>query len=147
MNVAIVIGVSKYSDVKNNLPGCKNDAEAMYTILQKTEKFTSILYINQEEASAETKELITNFFLEHKGKTIEEFFFYYSGHGEFLNDEFFYILSDFDAKKRNQTSLQNREVDDLIRTLAPNLVVKVIDACQSGTTYIKESNVLNKYWQ
>ena len=73
-------------------------------------------------------------------------FFYYSGHGEFANDEFYYLLSDFDNKKRNQTSLQNNEVDDLIRNLNPQIVIKVIDACQSGTSYIKESDVLSKYF-
>jgi hypothetical protein len=146
MNVAIVIGVSKYADAKNDLPGSRNDAVAIYQILNKTEKFGHILYINEDQSSSKTKELLSNFILEQKGKPIEELFFYYSGHGEFVNDEFYYVLADFDAKKRNQTSLQNSEVDDLIRTLSPGLVVKVIDACQSGTTYIKESNVLNKYF-
>ncbi len=146
MNIAVIIGVSKYSDAKNNLPGCKNDAAAIYKILQKTERFEPILYVNENQPSAKTKELLTNFISEYKGKQIEEIFFYYSGHGEFTNDEFYYVLSDFDSKKRNQTSLQNTEVDDLIRTLSPNLVVKVIDACQSGTTYIKEGNVLSKYF-
>ncbi|MBI1183442.1 hypothetical protein GC194_04185 [bacterium] len=146
MNIAVIIGISEYTDIKNNLPGCKNDAEAIYQIITKTERFGPILYINENHTSAKTKELLTNFILKQKENSIEEFFFYYSGHGEFTNDEFYYILSDFDVKKRNQTSLQNTEVDDLMRTLKPNLVVKVIDACQSGTTYIKEGNVLTKYF-
>jgi len=146
MNLAIVIGVSKYSNLKDNLPGSKNDAESINIILKKTTKFDEILYINNGENSAETKELITNFISEYKLQSITEFFFYYSGHGEFSNDEFYYILSDFDTKKRKQTSLQNNEIDDLIRTLSPQLVVKVIDACQSGTSYIKEAGVLNKYF-
>lgn len=64
-----------------------------------------------------------------------------------MNDEFYFILSDFDAKKRNQTSLQNKEIDDLIRTLSPSIVIKVIDACQSGTLYVKEVGLVNKYFQ
>lgn len=146
MNIAIVVGVSKYSDAKDNLPGSKNDAEAVNLILQKTDKFDKILYINNEENSAQTKELITNAILECKDNTIDELFFYYSGHGEFVKDEFFYVLSDFEIKKRKQTSLQNSEIDDLIRTLRPKLVIKVIDACQSGTSYIKESGIVNKYF-
>jgi hypothetical protein len=145
-NLAIVIGVSKYINSKNHLPGCKNDAEAIYKILQRTDKFNSTLYINDDEVSAKTKERLTNFITESKGKQIDEIIFYYSGHGEFTNDEFLYLLSDYDTKKKNQTSLQNTEVDDLIRTLSPNLYVKIIDACQSGTTYIKENNVLVKYF-
>lgn len=146
MKLAIIIGVSNYLSSVNNLPGCKNDAAAVEQILRKTNNYNDILYINNNEKSAETKALISNFILKYKGSSVEEFFYYYSGHGEFANDEFYYILSDFDAKKRHQTSLQNNEIDDLIRTLLPELVVKFIDACQSGTTYIKEGNVLNKYF-
>lgn len=146
MNIAIIIGVSNYVDSKNNLPGCKNDADAINLIIKKTEKFENILFINDNLQSAKIKEQLTNFISENKGKSIEELFFYYTGHGEFQNDEFYYILSDFDTKKRNQTSLQNGEIDDLFRTLNPELVIKIIDACQSGTTYIKESNVLSKYF-
>ena len=146
MNIAIIIGVSKYTDSTNNLPGCKNDAKAIHDILQKTDKFSPILYINENENSAKTKELITNFISTHKGSTVEELFFYYTGHGQFQGDDFYYNLSDFDPKKRKQTSLQNSEIDDLFRTLSAGLVVKVIDACQSGTTYIKENNFLVKYF-
>ena len=146
MNIAIIMGVSNYVDAKNNLPGCKNDAEAINSIIKKTEKFENILFINDNQQSAKIKEQLTNFISENKGKSVEELFFYYTGHGEFQNDEFYYILSDFDTKKRNQTSLQNGEIDELFRTLNPELVIKVIDACQSGTTYIKESNVLSKYF-
>jgi hypothetical protein len=146
MNLAIIIGVSNYIE-SNNLPGCKNDADAMWHILQKTEKFPSILYINNDESSAITKEQIANYITEHQNKPIEEFFFYYTGHGEFFNDDFFYILSDYIPKKRNQTSLQNTEIDEFIKTISPNLVIKVIDACQSGTTYIKDSASLTKYFQ
>jgi len=146
MNIAIVIGVSVYADSHNNLPGCKNDAEVINNILINSGKFNNVLYINESETSAQTKELITNFISTNSNTEIEELFFYYSGHGEFINDEFYYILSDFDSKKRNQTSLQNTEIDDLIRNISPSLVIKVIDACQSGTTYIKDISVINKYF-
>jgi hypothetical protein len=145
MNIAVVIGVSKYINAEN-LPGSKNDAEAIFAILQKTQKFSHILCINNNESSARTKELITNFVLDNKANQIEELFFYFSGHGDFLNEDFYFILSDFDSKKRKQSSLQNSEMDDLIRTLSPKLVIKIIDACQSGTAYIKDSNILTKYF-
>ncbi len=147
MKIAVIIGVSNYSSPAiNNLPGCKNDAEAVEQVLRKTNKYNDILYINKGEGSAKTKELLSNFIIRNSGNPIDELFFYYSGHGEFFDNEFYYILSDFDIKKRNQTSLQNTEVDDLIKTLSPELVVKIIDACQSGTTYIKDGNVINKYF-
>ncbi|GAB4092209.1 caspase family protein [Flaviaesturariibacter terrae] len=146
MNVAIVIAVSRYSNSANNLPASKTDGEIMHGILEETKKFDRILTIYNNESSSVTKELLSNFFVENKGQKVDELFFYYSGHGEFSNDEFYYILSDFDSKKKNQTSLQNSEIDDLIRTLNPQIVVKFIDACQSGTSYIKESDVLTKYF-
>lgn len=146
MNIAIVLAVSKYSNPSNDLPASKKDGEIISGILTATKKYDKILTINENESSPITKELLSNFFIEHKGTKINELFFYYSGHGEFSNDEFYYLLSDFDIKRKNQTSMQNNEIDDLIRNLNPDIVIKVIDACQSGTSYIKESDVLNKYF-
>ena len=147
MNIAIILGISEYEDKQNDLPGCKKDAEIVNSIISKTSKFESILYINKKESSALVKEKVTDFISENKANEIEELFFYFTGHGEFYNDEFYYILSDFNKNRRKQTSLQNEEVDSLIKTLNPNLVVKIIDACQSGKTYIKETSVVAKYFK
>lgn len=147
MNLAIIISISEYTDEQNNLPGCKKDADTIFNILTKTGKFDEVLYIHEKLSSAKVKERFTDFISVHKSNKIEELFFYYTGHGEFLNDEFYYILSDYKNDKRKQTSLQNEEVDSLFRTLNPEIVVKVIDACQSGKTYIKESGAVTKYFQ
>jgi hypothetical protein len=146
MNIAIILAVSNYTNPLNNLPASKKDGEVIQGILVETKKYDKILTINNSESSSKTKELLSNFFIECKGLKIDELFFYYSGHGEFSSDEFYYLLPDFDHKKKNQTSLQNNEIDDLIRTLNPQIVIKFIDACQSGTSYIKESDVLTKYF-
>ncbi len=147
MNLAIILSVSEYTDPKNNLPGCKKDSESINTILTKTGKFDDILFIHEKISSGKVKEKLTDFIAEHKSKEIDELFFYYTGHGEFYNDEFYYILSDYKQDKRNQTTLQNEEVDSLFRTLNPSLVVKLIDACQSGKAYIKEAGAVTKYFQ
>lgn len=147
MNIGIVLGVSEYLDANNNLPGCQKDADIIKSILDKTSKYDDILYINEKLTSAQVKEKLTDFISNHKQSEIEEFIFYYTGHGEFHNDEFYFHLSDFTEEKRNQTSLQNGEIDNLIKTLKPILVVKIIDACQSGKSYIKEANVINKYFK
>ena len=97
-------------------------------------------------SSAKVKEKLTAFISEHKSKKINELFFYYTGHGEFQNNEFYYILSDYNSDKRKQTSIENEEIDSLFRTLNPELVIKVIDACQSGKPYIKESDAIDKYF-
>ncbi|MEO8255462.1 MAG: caspase family protein [Flavobacterium sp.] len=147
MNIAIVISVSDYLDSDNNLPGCKKDGDLIYNILNKTGKYDDILYIHESFSSAEVKEKFTEFIASYKGQNVEELFFYFTGHGEFNNEEFYYILSDYSGDKKKQTSLQNEEVDNLFKTLNPSLTIKVIDACQSGKSYIKESGALSKYFQ
>lgn len=146
MNIAIIIGVSEYSKPENNLPGCKKDAEIMYNILSKAEKFEDILYVNEYSPSATIKAQFTDFISKHKEDSIQELFFYYTGHGDFKNDEFYYILSDYDESRRNQTTLQNGEVDSLFKTLRPTLVIKVIDACKSGQAYVKDTEAVSKYF-
>ncbi|MBK9985215.1 MAG: caspase family protein [Saprospiraceae bacterium] len=147
MNIGIILGVSEYFGIANNLPGCHYDAEIINEILAKTNKYDDILYINEKLGSAVVKEKITDFVSSHKNDNIDELLFYYTGHGEFYNGEFYFILSDFDNQKRKQTTLQNDEVDNLIKTLNPGLVVKIIDACQSGKSYVKEANGINKYFE
>ncbi|HQQ97138.1 MAG TPA: caspase family protein [Cyclobacteriaceae bacterium] len=146
MNVAIILAISNYANPGNNLPASKKDGDVVHGILQATKKYDKILSLNNSDTSSKIKELLSNFFVECKNQRIDELFFYYSGHGEFSSDEFYYLLSDFDPKKKNQTTLQNNEIDDLIRTLNPQMVIKFIDACQSGTSYIKETDVLTKYF-
>jgi hypothetical protein len=147
MNLGIIIGVSEYVDSSNNLPGCKMDANAIQNILSKTDKYDDLLFLNSNQNSAEIKERFTDFISNHKTNKVEELFFYYTGHGDFNNNEYYFLLSDYEDSKRKQTSLQNEEVDNLIKTLKPDLVVKVIDACQSGKSYIKEANGISKYFE
>ncbi len=146
INIAIIIGVSKYADSRNNLPGSFNDAEAIKGIIDRTNKFQEILYLNNSEESGECKKRLTNFISKFHEQQIGELFFYFSGHGEFFKDEFYYLLSDFEPKKRLQTSFQNEEIDDLFKQLNPSLTIKIVDACQSGTAYIKNIDALEKYF-
>lgn len=148
MNYAIIIGVSEYDNPSNNLPGCKNDSLAMKELFDNTNKFDDILLLNSKINSSSLKDKLTQFITDKKGQNVSELFFYFTGHGEFYQDEFYYILSDFDKEKRRQTSLQNSEIDNLIKSLNPDIVVKVIDACQSGVTYVKDiNNTIVKYFQ
>ena len=148
MNYAIIIGVSEYDDQSNNLPGCKNDTLAMKELFDNANKFDEILLLNSKINSSSLKDKLTQFITDKKGQNVSELFFYFTGHGEFYQDDFYYILSDFDKEKRRQTSLQNSEIDNLIKSLSPDIVVKVIDACQSGVTYVKDiNNTLAKYFQ
>ena len=144
MNLAIIISVSDYVSL-NRLPGCKNDALLMKNILDNTSKFEDTLVLDESKPSDFEKQNLIEFIDGHKDQKIEELFFYYSGHGDFDNNEFYYLLADYDNKKKQQTSLKNSELDILLRSLKPELTVKVIDACHSGVEYIKEKDSLSKY--
>jgi len=143
-NIAIVIGVANYINLQE-LPGSKNDAQNIYTILVLSNKYEEILFINQDESSQEAKELIIEFIEKYKLEKIEELFFYFSGHGEYFNEDFYYLLIDFQEGKRKQTSIQNTLLDEWIRAVNPINTIKIVDACQSGTQYIKDNSTIDRY--
>ena len=138
MRLAIVIGVSDYN-FTTSLPACKNDANIINNIVSHSGKFDKILYLSENTHSYVVKPAITKFITENIGNEIEELFFYFSGHGLFTNNEFHYALTDADTQKLKQTSLENSELDQLIRSLSPALTIKIVDACQSGVDYIKSA--------
>lgn len=145
MNIAIILGVSEYKENIQDLPGSKNDTIAFHSLIQKTEKYDDILVLNDKQSSGKIKTEISHFFEKYKGENINEFLFYFTGHGDFANDEFYYILPDFEFNKRQQTSLQNSELDNLIKSINPKLVSKIVDACHSGVNYIKNINIIDTY--
>ncbi len=148
MRIAILIGVSTYDSIGNNLPGCKNDITALKEVLIATSEFQEVKIFEDRVQSSLLKEELTNFFNLYKGQNISELFFYFTGHGSYHQDDFYYLLSDYDDTKRRQTSLQNSEIDKLIKSLNPEMVIKIIDACQSGVSYIKtDNNIVEKYYQ
>lgn len=146
MRIAIIIGISEF-DNYNDLPGCINDISAINDLLVATKEFDEIKLFKQNVRSEKIKSELPKIFAELKGKNIDELFFYFSGHGSFINDEFYYILSDFDENEKRQTSLQNSEIDNMIKSIKPKMVTKIIDACQSGVSYIKgNTNIVEKYY-
>ncbi|EJQ03192.1 hypothetical protein IE3_05563 [Bacillus cereus BAG3X2-1] len=141
MKIALLIGVSEY-DTQQKLPGCKNDVLAIKQIIDATKKYDDKLVIYENTNSNNIKQQVSAFFDKHRksGETIDEIFFYFSGHGMYKEEEFYYILSDFDFPKLNRTTYKNSEIDDLIKSLNPLLTVKIIDACESGVRYVKDIN-------
>lgn len=147
MNVAIVIGVSDYGGAGKDLPACKNDVSVINSLLTKTGKYEHVLEIARDTSSAKLKDKLTSFITPLQDKQIEEVFFYFSGHGEYYQDHFYYLLTDYDTKRRNQTTLDNTELDTWLRSLNAGMTVKVVDACHSGVQYIKEPGAFQKYLQ
>lgn len=153
MNIAILIGVSEYQNA-NPLQACKNDVNFIANILKATGKYdNNILCISEKTNASNIKEKITDKIEEFKDKPVEEIFFYYTGHGLYDNDEFYYILSDYDEDKLKQTSLENSELDNWLRSLNPEMTIKVVDACNSGMMYVKgtdkdiEKSLMDSFWK
>jgi hypothetical protein len=144
MNIAIILAVSEYQNT-NCLLGCVLDGQLIKSLLDETGKYNELLFIDKETESIKVKEKLSDFITNNQGKVFDEVFFYYTGHGDFRDNEFYYILSDFHRNQYRQTSLANSELDNLLRQLNPNLTIKIIDACQSGVTYIKDNDVFSKH--
>lgn len=145
MNLGIVIAVSDYGSLGNNLPGCETDGKAISTILKTDSKFEDVLFISKTTSSGEVKPLLIDFINRHKDEEIDDVVFYFTGHGDFSGDEFYFLLSDYDRKRKKQTSLENSELDNLLRALKPNNAVKIVDACHAGTPYIKDPDSFDTY--
>ena len=146
MNIGIVIGVSDYRWL-SNLPGCVVDADSIRQLLELSNKCEDILYIAENTNSKDVKSRLVSFVKKHENNDIDEVIFYFSGHGLFEEDEFYYILTDYNKNKIKQTSLENRELDEQLRSLSAKLTVKIVDACQAGIRYVKDPDNFRKYLQ
>jgi len=141
MKAAFLVGVSDYDSLKN-LPGCEEDILIMESLLKATNSYEQVRVVKGNTNSDVIKSEFRKFAKELTEKSVEELFVYFSGHGFQKDGEMFLCCSDYDSQRPESTSLSNSEMDELIRTIAPDLTVKVIDACQSGYQYIKDTNFL-----
>lgn len=144
LNIAILLGITDYLDAHNQLPACKNDIEIMAQTLEATRKFNDIFVVPSENGQR-LKAVIAEYIAKFKGEDIDELFFYFTGHGDFRNDEFRFLLRDYNSSRPAQTSLSNDELDNFLRSLSPKVVVKVVDACHSGMPYIKDGGSFAEY--
>lgn len=135
-NIAILIGNSEYETL-SALPCCEADVLAVKELVEATEKFESIEVISNS-ASSQLKDRVRCAFDNHR--PIGEVFLYYTGHGFLHETEFFFCATNFDIKRPNETGLSNSELHVLLRSLDAELVVKVIDACNSGTLLVKSNH-------
>lgn len=143
-NIAIIIGISDYSSAQP-LKGCKVDADRIRTLLDATGKYDDILQMDGKVDADEINQKLPEFIKKYKSESIDEVFFYYSGHGCVLNDSFVYVASNYDYNKPNTTTIRNDKLDSLLKSLNANLVIKIIDACHSGTQYVKDIDLIPKY--
>lgn len=134
--IALLVGVSDYL-YEESLSACEHDLALVSEILQGSGSYDDVVVIGDSPKSSVVKEKIAALVRQYEGEDIDEVFFYYTGHGMRRADDFSFIFSDFERIKSEQTSLRNSELDAMLKTLEPTLVVKVVDACQSGVEYVK----------
>lgn len=110
MNITILIGVSEYNN-ETNLPGCKNDVIIMKSIIEVSNKYDELLVIAENTNSDNVKQKMS---------------------------EFIHELIDYTSAKINRTTYKNTEIDGMLKSLKPELTIKIIDACDSGINYVKD---------
>jgi hypothetical protein len=132
-NIAIVIGNSKYDHLRD-LDCCTDDVAAVSQLLQATGKYEVIETLIDADADR-MKLAIRGILQPHQG--IGELLFYFSGHGVQRQSDFYFCGTSFDRAKPNETGLSTTELHTLFRSCDPVTVVKIVDACNSGTALIK----------
>lgn len=132
-NIAILVGNSEYRSLAN-LDCCKADVAAMSELLEATGKYETIAIIRNANAN-DLKEKIRAA-VDGAGSP-GELFFYYTGHGFSHEEEFFYCATNFDSSRPNETGLATTDLHTFLRLANANLVIKVADACNSGTHLVK----------
>lgn len=142
--IALLLGVSKYNNA-NDLPACRSDVLLVKDLLDSSGEYEEILCIHKYMPSSKIKQDIVSFLKRFENETISQFFYYYTGHGDFDGNEFYHLLGDFDKSKHKQTTIENSELDKWIRLLKPELTIKIVDACHAGIQYIKDPDAFQKY--
>lgn len=145
MKLGLILAVSEYAHPLTGLPGCTTDAAVFRALLGSQDDVQDVLLIDADTKSASVKNRVAQYVKKYQGKQIDQLILYYTGHGLFQGDEFHYLLSDYDSSRQRQTSLQNAELDGLLRSLSPGVTVKVVDACQSGIQYIKDQGSMAQF--
>lgn len=136
MKLAILIGNSDYENLKK-LDSCINDLNVMELIINASKKFDEILKFENYNSSELKEKLSKNVSSLKDSPVINELFFYYTGHGTYKNSQFYYLPIDYSENHHKSTSLSNEELDQWLKEIKPEIVTKVVDACNSGINYIK----------
>lgn len=137
-NNAILVGNSEYRKLLK-LDCCRDDLAAIKQLLEATQKYAAITVIENAEADS-LKDQLRQAVDEISAPS--ELFFYFTGHGYGHEGEFYHCATNFDIAIPNQTGLSTTELHAILRPANAALVVKVVDACNSGTRLIKSEESL-----
>jgi Caspase domain len=132
-NIAILIANASYQSMPQ-LDCCREDLAAMTKLIESTGRFGSIhpiINANADLIRSTIRGALAN------ATEVDEIFFYYSGHGEIVGSEFFFCGTDFANAHPHKTGVSHDALHGLLRSSSPGLLVKIVDACSSGTLLVK----------
>ncbi|WP_081620355.1 caspase family protein [Ancylobacter sp. FA202] len=132
-SVAILVGNSEYK-LLNPLPSCNADVDAIGELIVATGRYSKVHRlkdVNSTDLKMTLRNLLSN------QSEINEVLFYFSGHGFSNGQEFYFCCYDFNEIHPNETGLSHSELTTVIRDISPTTTVMIIDACNSGTPFIK----------
>lgn len=141
LRLALLIGVANYSS-ERSLPACDNDLETVSELIPRAAAFDDVVVIGDSPSSKVAKERIAEFVRRFQDIDVDEVLFYYTGHGSRRGEDFIFLFSDYDCRKIEQPSFRNSELDEMIKSISPGLMVKIVDACHSGVEYVKSESTL-----
>ncbi|UNZ52846.1 caspase family protein [Agrobacterium tumefaciens] len=133
INIAILVGNIEYRNL-SRLECCHDDLVAMKELLEHSQKYERIEVIENAESDA-LKTKIRE--ISDRQDGIAEILFYFTGHGCQLDDDFYFCATNFDSRRPNETGISNTELHTLLKLADADLVVKIVDACNSGTLLVK----------
>ena len=134
--IAILFGNASYLN-EGDLPCCAEDVVAMKTLVEATGRFSAVhthINLNGDGMRQALRDAVQT------GIHYEEIFYYFSGHGTQIGEEYYHCGTDYDYRRPNVTALSQNDLHDTLRAGNPQLLVKVIDACCAGTLLIKSDN-------
>jgi len=147
---ALVIGVGKYLDERNNLPGIDLDiANFKRAIKRLGVKNENIKVLQDNQATTKNVRKVMKGWLSDVNAD-DKVFFYFSGHGSQMDDlngdeednvDEFLVMHDFIPNKSG--ALTDDELGILLKGIPSENVYAFIDACHSGTA-TKGLSLLNR---
>ncbi len=137
-SVAVLIGNAEYVQ-ENNLPCCREDVSAFYSLLEATGRFDEIISkvdLDADGMRSAVREALP------LGEDCEEIFFFFSGHGCHIGGDLYLCGTNFDGSRPNETGLSHSDLIDIFRAAAPKVLITVFDACFSGAPLVKGAPVV-----
>lgn len=132
-SVAILIANAHY-EREEDLECCLEDLAAVQALVEAAGRHNKVFALSDIDAD-QMRDVIRKAL--PSGYQTDEILFYFSGHGAMIGEEFYFAGTGFDGRSPNSTGLSQSDLHDMLRAAEPNLLVKVIDACASGTPMVK----------